>query len=1018
VLEEPGTVVDGVEYPADYAGPNPNGELDNLYLDMNGIVHPCTHPEGRPAPETEDEMMLEVFKYTDRVVGMARPRKVLMMAVDGVAPRAKMNQQRSRRFRAAQDARLLEEAKENAIVDAEARGEVIDDAIKGKRVWDTNVITPGTPFMDTLAISLRYWVAYKLNNDPGWKDLKVIISDASVPGEGEHKIMEFVRSQRSDPSHDPNTSHSIYGLDADLIFLGLATHEPHFRILREDVFAQDKKRKGQNLGVTEAELKRQAEEKEADQTARKPFIWLHVDILRQYLEVELDVPRLSFPTDFERAIDDWVFMCFFVGNDFLPHMPSLDVRDNGIDTLLNIWKRSLPKMKGYMTCDGSVNLERVEIMMQGLGQQEDQIFRRKREGELRRLRNEKRQKLEKEQRNSGRKGGAPPPPSSLPAISKNRGEKAPVNPLDNLPLYTTSGESVGAVHMTNSEIVANRNSLNMANMANKSAAQEMKSQLLKGVLTDSTPAEEDEATDSGAADADTATIGTKRKSTEELVKKPIPEDLDEPEDNIRLWEPGYRDRYYVNKFHISVDDKDFRRQVVEKYIEGVCWVLLYYYQGCPSWKWFYPYHYAPFAQDIVDIGGIQVEFKKEVPFKPFEQLMGVLPAASSHTLPKVFRPLMSEPDSEIIDFYPTDFPIDMNGKKMSWQGIALLPFIDEGRLLGSVQKLYPLLTADESRRNARKQDILLLSRWNELCKKIDKSLYSNGEETYQFMSDRGQGLAGTVYKDEDYDPSAKLIFPLKEGDMPGVDNNMCLTVQYAMPKLDHVHKSMLLSGVSLRDPILTPEEKEMVRNGGRRNNYGNGYYGNSGGYNSYNNDRSNPPPLKRQRRSGGYQYYAENPAQGTRDDYRQGGQGGGQRWGSDQYPAAKGSYRQGGYGGRGGYPQQYSHNPGPRNGYDQTGYGQSAYGQTGYAQGEYRQGGYSQGGHQDGSRGSQGYYRQEYGGGANQQYGVGSGSQIPAPNRSSTYGPGPTDYQGRRNDNRGGYNRGGRGGGYGYSNNR
>ena len=66
----------------DTTAPNPNGEeMDNLYLDMNAIVHPCSHPEDRPAPETEEEMMLEVFKYTDRVVNMVRPRKLLMIAV-------------------------------------------------------------------------------------------------------------------------------------------------------------------------------------------------------------------------------------------------------------------------------------------------------------------------------------------------------------------------------------------------------------------------------------------------------------------------------------------------------------------------------------------------------------------------------------------------------------------------------------------------------------------------------------------------------------------------------------------------------------------------------------------------------------------------------------------------------------------------------------------------------------------------------------------------------------------------
>ena len=93
-----------------------------------------------------------------------------------------------------------------------------------------------------LAKSVRYWAQWKLNTDPAWANLKVVISDASVPGEGEHKIMQFVRSQRSDPEYNPNTTHVMYGLDADLIMLGLGTHEPHFRILREDVFAQDNKR--------------------------------------------------------------------------------------------------------------------------------------------------------------------------------------------------------------------------------------------------------------------------------------------------------------------------------------------------------------------------------------------------------------------------------------------------------------------------------------------------------------------------------------------------------------------------------------------------------------------------------------------------------------------------------------------------------------------------------------------------------------------------------------------------------
>ena len=82
VIEEQPFEIDGVQYPVDMRKPNPNGEeVDNLYLDFNGIVHPCTHPEDKPPPATEAEMMEDIFAYTDRVVNMARPRKLLMIAV-------------------------------------------------------------------------------------------------------------------------------------------------------------------------------------------------------------------------------------------------------------------------------------------------------------------------------------------------------------------------------------------------------------------------------------------------------------------------------------------------------------------------------------------------------------------------------------------------------------------------------------------------------------------------------------------------------------------------------------------------------------------------------------------------------------------------------------------------------------------------------------------------------------------------------------------------------------------------
>src|ERR1700761_901085 len=310
-----------------------------------------------------------------------------------------MNQQRSRRFRSAQDAKEDEEKKAEfqKILNASGRGSSNSEPSAPK--FDSNVITPGTPFMHFLSQSLKYWVAYKLNKDPGWAKMKVLISDASVPGEGEHKMMEFIRSQRRSPEHDPNTRHVIYGLDADLIMLGLATHEPHFRILREDVFFQEGKPKRCNIcnqvGHFAAECTGEIKEKQGEfdekekAVTQKPYIWLHVSILREYLEVELHIPDQSFKWDLERAIDDYVFLCFFVGNDFLPHLPSLSIREEGIDLLVQVWKESLPLMGGYVTKDGTVDLKRAQFIFDGIAKREDKIFKDRRQVELRREANAK-----------------------------------------------------------------------------------------------------------------------------------------------------------------------------------------------------------------------------------------------------------------------------------------------------------------------------------------------------------------------------------------------------------------------------------------------------------------------------------------------------------------------------------------------------------------------------------------------------------------------------------------------------
>ena len=173
--------------------------------------------------------------------------------------------------------------------------------------------------------------------------------------------------------------------DADLIMLSLATHEPHFRVLREDVFFQEGSRTACRICGQEGHYAAQCTGTKAEivktPTEKKPFIWLDVAVLREYLEAELNVPNVPFPFNFEQAIDDWVLLIFFVGNDFLPHLPSLEIREGAIDTLMKIWRSELPRMGGYVTNHGQLEMSRAQIILEGLAKREDDIFRRRREGE-------------------------------------------------------------------------------------------------------------------------------------------------------------------------------------------------------------------------------------------------------------------------------------------------------------------------------------------------------------------------------------------------------------------------------------------------------------------------------------------------------------------------------------------------------------------------------------------------------------------------------------------------------------
>eukprot|EP01128_Nolandella_sp_AFSM9_P006972 TRINITY_DN3700_c0_g1_i2.p1 TRINITY_DN3700_c0_g1~~TRINITY_DN3700_c0_g1_i2.p1 ORF type:complete len:332 (+),score=66.84 TRINITY_DN3700_c0_g1_i2:462-1457(+) len=207
--------------------------------------------------------------------------------------------------------------------------------------------------MVRLSTQLQHFIRTKMKTDIAWKGVNVVFSGHEVPGEGEHKIMEFIRHEKAQvATWDPNQTHCLYGLDADLIMLSLVTHEPHFALLREEGV----------LNRNKAAKKGESQE----------FHLLHISMVRDYLALEFDPlgeeGLLPFTYDPERCIDDWVLMCFLIGNDFIPNLPGIDIADGSLNEFFSLYRRILPTLDGYLVESGVPNFSRLEVVFQGLAE--------------------------------------------------------------------------------------------------------------------------------------------------------------------------------------------------------------------------------------------------------------------------------------------------------------------------------------------------------------------------------------------------------------------------------------------------------------------------------------------------------------------------------------------------------------------------------------------------------------------------------------------------------------------------
>lgn len=291
--------------------------LDYLLIDANCLIHPVCFKQLADNPKLKDKEKLErkminaIFEYIEKIINHVQPKKGVYLAIDGVAPVAKIKQQRYRRFKSVNDRELQNNIRRK----------------HEKEIpffWNNSAITPGTPFMRKLHLQILEWSKkYSKENK-----LEIIYSSCNVPSEGEHKLLQFIRENQK---NNKEFSYVMYGLDADLIFLVLSTGMDNMYLLRE-ARQLNKHDKSDDLNFVSI------------RTMRKCIY----ETITNYIVSHEDYDDEELLLDKDRVIDDFIFICYLMGNDFLPHLPSIDIYDGGIDYLIDKYSETFLEHQDYI----------------------------------------------------------------------------------------------------------------------------------------------------------------------------------------------------------------------------------------------------------------------------------------------------------------------------------------------------------------------------------------------------------------------------------------------------------------------------------------------------------------------------------------------------------------------------------------------------------------------------------------------------------------------------------------------
>ena len=310
-------------------------KTNNLYLDANSIIYDCVHKIDftKLAPGNFEIIYQAVFDKIDEYITLISPDSNIFIAFDGTAPVAKLEQQRQRRYKSLYQNKIAKTILKR-----------VEDP------WNTTAITPGTKFMIGLNETLRK----KYTNPTKYNVKNIILSPSDKYGEGEHKLFDYIRAF---PEQHLNKNTVIYGLDADLIMLSI-NHlpvNPNIYLFRET--PEFIKSINSELDPNESYM---------------------IDIPELAKIITLNMNNGEPLTTEQQAnrIYDYIFMCFFLGNDFMPHFPSVNIRTGGVDKMINAYKATIGNTAENLTNGKTIYWKNVRKLVQFLADAEEVNFKK------------------------------------------------------------------------------------------------------------------------------------------------------------------------------------------------------------------------------------------------------------------------------------------------------------------------------------------------------------------------------------------------------------------------------------------------------------------------------------------------------------------------------------------------------------------------------------------------------------------------------------------------------------------